>query len=176
MTDTGISRRRLIRGAATATLVLVAARGGQIVMAAEPAAGDIKPVEQLGAHEADTLRRLVRCLFPYRGLGNGPYSLVVEGVQRSADVAQLLREGVALLDAAAKRSTWLQLPKERQVAVLKGIESSEFFQLMLNGSIHGLHSNEELWALVGYQGSSVEHGGYINRGFNDIDWLPQPAG
>ena len=26
-------------------------------------------------------------------------------------------------------------------------------------------------ALFGYEGESYSHGGYIDRGFNDIDWL-----
>ena len=29
------------------------------------------------------------------------------------------------------------------------------------------------WPRFGYEGSSAEHGGYINRGFADIDWLPK---
>ncbi len=28
--------------------------------------------------------------------------------------------------------------------------------------------------MVGYEGSSVEYGGYKERGFSDIDWLPKP--
>jgi hypothetical protein len=26
--------------------------------------------------------------------------------------------------------------------------------------------------MVGYGGSAIEQGGYINRGFDEIDWLP----
>ena len=36
-----------------------------------------------------------------------------------------------------------------------------------------LYNQEELWPKFGYEGSSAEHGGYIKRGFNDIDWLPK---
>jgi hypothetical protein len=28
-----------------------------------------------------------------------------------------------------------------------------------------------MFDLVGYGGSAIEQGGYINRGFDDIDWL-----
>jgi len=31
-----------------------------------------------------------------------------------------------------------------------------------------------LWQVLGYQGPSFELGGYLNRGFNDLDWLPEP--
>ena len=27
---------------------------------------------------------------------------------------------------------------------------------------------------LGYEGSSFEQGGYLHRGFNDLDWLPEP--
>jgi hypothetical protein len=36
--------------------------------------------------------------------------------------------------------------------------------------IASLYNNPEVWPKFGYEGSSAEHGGYINRGFNDIDW------
>ena len=36
-----------------------------------------------------------------------------------------------------------------------------------------LYNNKEVWPKFGYEGASADKGGYINRGFNDIDWLPQ---
>jgi len=34
-----------------------------------------------------------------------------------------------------------------------------------------LYNQKPLWAKFGYEGSSADKGGYINRGFNDIDWV-----
>jgi hypothetical protein len=28
--------------------------------------------------------------------------------------------------------------------------------------------------LLGYEGRSFAKGGYLQRGFNDLDWLPEP--
>jgi len=28
-----------------------------------------------------------------------------------------------------------------------------------------------VWPIFGYEGASFEYGGYIDRGFNDINWL-----
>ena len=28
--------------------------------------------------------------------------------------------------------------------------------------------------MLGYEGTSFDKGGYVNRGFNDLDWLPEP--
>ena len=39
--------------------------------------------------------------------------------------------------------------------------------------IVSLYNQKELWPKFGYEGSSAEHGGYIKRGFADIDWLPK---
>ena len=30
------------------------------------------------------------------------------------------------------------------------------------------------FGVLGYEGASFDKGGYINRGFNDLDWLPEP--
>ena len=37
----------------------------------------------------------------------------------------------------------------------------------------GAPAQKEVWPKFGYEGSSAEHGGYIKRGFADIDWLPK---
>jgi hypothetical protein len=34
-----------------------------------------------------------------------------------------------------------------------------------------LYNQKDLWTKFGYEGSSADKGGYINRGFNDIDWV-----
>ena len=35
-----------------------------------------------------------------------------------------------------------------------------------------LYNNPDVWPKFGYEGASADKGGYINRGFSDIDWLP----
>ena len=40
------------------------------------------------------------------------------------------------------------------------------------GLVVSLYNQTEIWPKFGYEGSSAEHGGYLHRGFNDIDWLP----
>ena len=31
-----------------------------------------------------------------------------------------------------------------------------------------------MWQLIGYEGPSFDQGGYVTRGFDDLDWLPDP--
>jgi hypothetical protein len=37
--------------------------------------------------------------------------------------------------------------------------------------VTGLYNNKEAWPLFGYEGASADKGGYITRGFDDINWL-----
>jgi len=61
--------------------------------------------------------------------------------------------------------------EEDRVAVLKAIENGAFFQTVRAGLVTGLYNQKEVWPIFGYQGESFSQGGYIERGFNDIDWL-----
>ena len=51
------------------------------------------------------------------------------------------------------------------------IDASAFFQKIRGGMVTGLYNQKEVWPLFGYEGESFSHGGYIDRGFNDIAWL-----
>ena len=85
--------------------------------------------------------------------------------------------GVASLDeqaAAAHRRSYLELDDEAaRVSVLKAASDSPFFQAVRSDLVVSFYNQPDLWALFGYEGSSFEHGGYIHRGFDDIDWLPK---
>jgi hypothetical protein len=43
---------------------------------------------------------------------------------------------------------------------------------MRSATINNLYNNPLVYRLFGFEGSSVEYGGYIERGFDDIGWLP----
>ena len=52
------------------------------------------------------------------------------------------------------------------------MEGSEFFATIRTATINNLYTNPLVYRFFGFEGSSVEHGGYIRRGFDDIGWLP----
>ena len=87
----------------------------------------------------------------------------------SADPALLknLQEGAATL----KEKKFDTLDEAGQTAVLKEIETSTPFQTVRGECITGIYNNPDVWKVLGYEGPSAELGGYINRGFSDIDWL-----
>jgi hypothetical protein len=89
----------------------------------------------------------------------------------------MVETGVAELDAAAQqkhKSPYLIVAWETdRVALLQGIEKGALFTKLHGDLLVTLYNNKEVWPKFGYEGSSADKGGYINRGFNDIDWLPQ---
>jgi hypothetical protein len=56
---------------------------------------------------------------------------------------------------------------------LASLEGTPFFAALRAGTVEVLYRSPEVFALVGYGGSAIEYGGYLNRGFDEIDWLPQ---
>jgi len=58
---------------------------------------------------------------------------------------------------------------------LRSLDGSPFFAFMFQQTILGLYNEPETWTLLGYEGSSIEYGGYLDRGFDDIGWLPGTA-
>jgi hypothetical protein len=135
---------------------------------------------ELGAldeHEGKTLLKMARHLYPHDTLADLYYAGVVEALdgeaKKDADVAKLLQDGVAALDAA-HGIEWLSLSNGYQLEVLEGMQETPFFQKVRGTEVVALYNNKLVWRHFGYEGSSYEYGGYIDRGFDDLNWLPQP--
>ena len=45
--------------------------------------------------------------------------------------------------------------------------------MVYGSTINSIYGNKEIWKLFGYEGSSVEHGGCVKRGFDNINWIPE---
>ena len=132
------------------------------------------PDRSLDAHAVETLTAMARVLYPHDFLDDAPYRQVVDIVAEQADAAQstLLADGVAALDGASDRSFLDLAEKERLVAV-QTIERSPFFETMRAATVRHLYSNPAVWRHFGYEGPSHHLGGYIDRGFDDIDWITE---
>lgn len=136
------------------------------------------PVTPLSATEGQTLLGVSRALFPHTEISDQPYLDVVSALNQAAGASEatreLLRSAVSGLDSAAGGS-WLAASSERKVAILEAQQGQPYFGLVLNTAIDTIYRNPEVWTLVGYEGSSLEKGGYLTRGFDDIDWLEDTA-
>jgi hypothetical protein len=79
---------------------------------------------------------------------------------------------VAALDGAAGAGGYAGVGWEAQrVAILRALSHDPIFEQVRSGLVVSLYNNHDLWPIFGYVGESYEKGGYLHRGFDDIDWL-----
>lgn len=109
-------------------------------------------------------------LFPFPGLEAGLYVQVGERLLQNPSPA--LTEGLQQLRAVAGTSPWRELDEARRVAALTQLQSSPFFAQLRAITIEVLYRAPETFSLINYGGSAIEYGGYLHRGFDEIDWLP----
>lgn len=173
----GFNRRQFLSRTSRATATVVAVAGAVTIVGAERAFA--LSMKTLDEHGAKTLLRMTRLLYPHDQLGDFYYAKVVADLDEAATgdsaVAQLLKDGVAKLDAA-HTTKWVDLSEGYQLDVLKSLEDDAFFQKVRGTTVVSLYNNPLVWPLFGYQGSSAEFGGYIHRGFDDLAWGEVPDG
>jgi hypothetical protein len=152
------------------------------------------PLGSVPAHAADAavalktgpasalpvLVKMARDLYPHDKVSDAAYAKAVATIddQLADSKKATMGQGALELDGASKAikgKPYLELASEEdRVFVLRHMEKAgtPFFKAMRAGMITALYNQEELWPGFGYEGSSAEKGGYLHRGFNDLDWLP----
>jgi hypothetical protein len=129
----------------------------------------------LSSRTTRTLTAIARTLYPHDALPDAVYQRIGDRLSdvaaEDALTAQMIVDGVSALNAGGE---FADLPADVQLKTLKELEPSQFFELLRSTAVVEVYSDERTWALVGYEGPSFDKGGYINRGFNDLDWLPEP--
>jgi hypothetical protein len=171
------SRRVFLKGAVTAVPVVAAAAsvGVSIESAWADDASALEPATM------KTLLKVARDIYPHDVLGDSYYIVAIKPwdgkAAKDPAVKSLISDGIARLDQNARdrhKVPYAEVPWEAdRVVLLKEIEQSDFFQKVRGDLIVSLYNQKEVWPKFGYEGSSAEHVGYINRGFADIDWLPK---
>jgi hypothetical protein len=166
----GLTRRQLLsRGMAAGASVVV----GAGFVASTDAAWAMETTA-LQPKTMATLIQMARDIYPHDHVGDAYYARAVKG-HDTPDAAPGIEAGIAALDAAAQGkgfADYLSVGWERdRVDILRGMEESGFFQQIRGGLVTGLYNQKEVWPLFGYEGESFSQGGYIDRGFDDIDWL-----
>jgi sigma54-dependent transcription regulator len=122
-----------------------------------------------------TITAAARTMYPHDALPDDVYAHVAEKLAEAAQedwgAARTIEDGVSALNGGGP---FAELSGDEQLATLKAIEGSDFFELVRSTAVVEVYSDLRTWRLVGYEGPSFDKGGYINRGFNDLDWLPDP--
>jgi hypothetical protein len=117
---------------------------------------------------------MARDIYPHDRIADQYYAVAVKGYD-AEDRKAMVAEGVAALDTAAQAAGHADYVsvgwEEDRVKLLQAMEDTPFFQTVRGGLVTGLYNQKEVWPIFGYEGESFSKGGYIDRGFDDINWL-----
>jgi hypothetical protein len=166
----GLTRRTLLSRATAAGASFVVGTG---FLAANDAAWATE-LTAIDPQSFATLVQMARDIYPHDQVPDEYYVLAVKGYD-TPETAPAIEAGIAGLNAAAQGrgyAGYLDIGWERdRVDLLRSIEHSPFFQQIRGGLVTGLYNQKAVWPIFGYEGESYSQGGYIDRGFDDINWL-----
>jgi len=115
-----------------------------------------------------------RAMFPHEDVPDEAYERVVRKLDERADqdhlVALLLSDGIDALNRKTAHK-WVTLGEQAKAEALRGLEQTPFFKALRAEFVTWFYSNPTVWSRFGYEGPSNDKGGYLHRGFNDIDWI-----
>ncbi len=123
-----------------------------------------------GGADLELLASVAYDILPYTEL---PPELYVKAAQQILDLKDsTVPDGLKKLRAASHGTAWKDVAGTERIAILTSLQDSPFFAVVRATTLQVLLREPATFAVVGYGGSTIRYGGYINRGFNDISWLP----
>ena len=175
--STNVSRRQFLKTGSGVLMGTLAATSG-VLAALAPGQSWALSLKSLSDSEASGVLKVTRAIFPHDTLDDAVYALVVKDLDAAAaadaSVAKLLRDGLKELDKRAS-GNWAGLDYVQRENLVIKMAGTDFFEKIRGTSVVSLYNNDMAWAHFGYEGSSYEMGGYFDRGFQDLDWLPEPS-
>lgn len=168
----GLSRRELLRRGTAAGALLVIS--GTAVLSTSEAwgleSGALKPETMA------TLIQMARDVYPHDQVPDKFYAIAVkshgESAAKDPKHKEMIEAGIADLDKRAGPGGYAALGwEEDRVKILQAVQDTPFFQAVRGGLVVSLYNQKEVWPIFGYEGESYSKGGYIARGFDDIEWL-----
>jgi hypothetical protein len=171
------SRREFLKGSGILVGTLWASSTALITLA--PSRVWALELKVLDERTGIVLLVFTRQIFPHAKLDDAVYALVVKDLDAeaagSADVKNLLTEGAARLDKAAG-GDFTAAAKDKQSEITASLAKTPFFEKVRGKAVASLYNNELAFAHFGYEGNAFQKGGgYLQRGFNDLKWLPAPS-
>ena len=182
-----VSRRDFLAASGKTALgaAMVCGAGTLVV----PSQGWGMELKALAPRTMATLIQMARDIYPHDRVADRYYAKAVKGFdEKSAEdeaLHRMIEESAKDLDArSVARLSELGLSgeegeggyldlgwEEDRVRVLRDIEDTELFQTIRGSLVVGLYNQKAIWPLFGYEGASAHLGGYLERGFDDIDWV-----
>ena len=171
-----VSRRGFLAGGA-ATIVTVAMSGATLLL--DPGGAWAIELHAFTPEQARVLLQFVRDLFPHPQIAETYYAQALQPLNDEASrdprTKKLLAEGIEQLNRLVKSrpgKSYADVREENaRVAAIKQIERGPFFAKVYGTTVVSLYNQRALWPIFGYEGPSSPKGGYLHRGFNDLDWL-----
>ena len=121
--------------------------------------------------QAATLVAMMRTIAPHDGLEDEAYRLVGRAVESMIGEDDGLRGLVSGgLDSLGQQFA-VQAERER-VKALTAIQDGPFFRFVRVQTLFNLYGSPIAYAHFGYEGEAFSKGGYLTRGFDSLDWLP----
>lgn len=144
-------------------------------MATTPTSADATSVASPASRAA--LRDVARAMFPHPSFPDAPYDHAVDVIVTAAGQDVRLRaqleQGLRDVDVLGG-APFAELDDDARLAVLRRIEGTAFFEHVRSRLVTGLYDQKAVWDLLGYEGPCADDNGYLDRGFADLDWLPEP--
>jgi len=139
-----------------------------------PAAPQVDKYQRFSPELVEQLISVYRTMFPHNTVPDEFYEHVVrkldEQAMRDENFSGFLSDGVEVLSRETG-SAWTALPAEARLQALERAEQTPFFQRLRSDFVFYFYGNPAIWPLFGYEGPSNDQGGYLHRGFDDIDWI-----
>ncbi len=168
----GVSRRMFLMTTTMAGVATGAMLGGARAALASP----------LDAAQSAMVLRMAQDIYPHPDLLQVSHyqavaDTVLQGARDDEATASALIDGLKRIDALSRElhgAGYVDIEDaDAREGVLRHFQNEGFFQNVRWTAYFGIYNNKDVWPLFGYQGSSVEYGGYIDRGFSDITFVPQ---
>jgi len=153
--------------------------GGAAITAGLSISGCAEPGAVLDGAALDTLAAMSHHLYPHDRLDEAHYRTSIEGLEEKArlnsDIRSQLIAGVKALNSGASPSGFTDIDPADQFPIVESLEGSDFFETVRSHVVVSLYQDKRVWEKLGYEGPSFPFGGYLERGFDDIDWLPKTS-
>jgi hypothetical protein len=168
-----VSRRGFLQRSVLGVAAIAVTPAGALLNASEAWALDVKGLKP---QTMKTLILVARDIYPHDKVPDRFYAVAMKPYDEKAasdPTSKAATEAfVAALDGAAGPGGYAGVGWEAErVALLRAMSHDPMFQTIRGGLVVSLYNNHDLWPIFGYEGESYSKGGYLHRGFNDIDWL-----
>lgn len=127
-----------------------------------------------GSGSRKLLARMIRVMFPHKGIPDAPYIRAAEAVLALACEKPGRQVAFAAAIQDLMNLDFEAMDDAAALEHLRAMSATDFFTQVQGKALLAFYDDPEVWEHLGYEGPSFDKGGYVNRGFNDLDWLPDP--